>query len=281
VYESAISRRDRGCIIFLLDRSDSMKLPWSPTETLAAGAATAINDILMELCLRSQVEPGRVRYYFDIGVFGYGLRPSDGGEGVESAFNGALAGQALVSLPDVRDKPVMMRQVPSVDAGAPPSSAPLWIRPMYGQRTPMCEAMSVAGGHIYEWASVHPDSFPPVIINITDGMVTDNPYQGTSLDGWADRLKAIQTNDGHALLFNIFLSSDSSDRVLFPATPQGLPDPGPDLFRISSLLPPPMIANARAEGMAAPAGARGFGFNADSAMLVRFLKIGTHLEVRD
>ena len=65
---------------------------------------------------------------------------------------------------------------------------PVWVEPVHGYRTPMCQAVAVAGAHVYEWASAHPDSFPPIIINITDGMVTDSPYEGATLDEWAQRL---------------------------------------------------------------------------------------------
>jgi len=197
MYERDISRRDPGCVVFLLDRSDSMKSTWVNTrETLAQGAARVLNEILLELLFTSQGEPGKARHYFDVGIFGYGIRPMAGGEGVEPAFGGKLAGQPLVALPDLRDNPIAVRETPSVDVGAPPSRVPVWVEPVHGYRTPMCQAVAVAGAHVYEWANAHPDSFPPIIINITDGMVTDSPYEGASLDEWAQRLVNIQTSDG-------------------------------------------------------------------------------------
>jgi hypothetical protein len=283
MYSRDISRRDPGCVVFLLDRSDSMKQAWGNSrETMAEGAARALNETLLELLFTSQGEPGKARHYFDVGIFGYGLRPVAGGEGVEPAFGGKLAGQPLVALPDLRDNPIAVRETPSVDAGAPPSRVPVWVEPVYGHRTPMCQAVAVAGAHVYEWATAHPDSFPPIIINITDGMVTDSPYEGAGLDEWAQRLVNIHTSDGPALLFNIFLSpAGSAHPVMFPATDSGLPTPGPDLFRISSPLPPPMVANAHSTGIAVEPGARGFGFNADAYNLVRFLEVGTKVDVRD
>jgi hypothetical protein len=282
MYEKDISRTDPGCIVFLLDRSDSMQERWGNTqETMAEGAARVLNEILLDACLRSQGEPGRARHYFDIGIFGYGIRPIAGGEGVESAFGGVLAGIPLVPLPDLRDSPVAVREYPSPDRGAPPSRVPVWVEPVHGGRTPMCEAIALAGAHVYDWVTAHPDSFPPIIINITDGMVTDNPYQGATLDQWAERLTGIQTSDGPPLLFNIFLSPASGGGVLFPASSRGLPAPGPDLFRISSPLPPLMCANASHAGTEVKAGARGFGFNADARMLVSFLEIGTRVDLRD
>jgi hypothetical protein len=279
MYQESISRKRPGCIIFLLDRSDSMSRSWDGNETLAQGAARAINSILLELCLRAQKGQGLSYHYFDIGMFGYGLRPMAGGEGVESAFGGALTGRDLVPLPELRDNPIAVREVVSPDAG-PPARAPVWVEPMQGYRTPMCEAIAIAGSHVYEWAQAHPESFPPIIINITDGFVTDSPFDGASLGDWAERLTGISTQDGQALLFNIFLAPEPN-LVMLPATDAGLPSPGPDLFRISSVLPPPMILNAQNAGITPPPGARGFAFNADSTMLVKFLEIGTRVEMRD
>lgn len=279
MYQESISRKRPGCIIFLLDRSDSMSRSWGGSETLAQGAARAINSILLELCLRAQKGQGLSYHYFDIGMFGYGLRPVAGGEGVESAFGGALAGRNLVPLPELRDNPIAVREVVSVDAG-PPALAPVWVEPMQGYRTPMCEAIAIAGSHVYEWAQAHPESFPPIIINITDGFVTDSPFDGASLFDWSERLTGITTQDGQALLFNIFLAPEP-DHVMLPATDAGLPSPGPDLFRISSVLPPPMVLNAQNAGITPSPGARGFAFNADSRMLVKFLEIGTRVQMRD
>jgi hypothetical protein len=282
MYERDISRQDPGCVVFLLDRSDSMKQTWGNTrETMAEGAARALNAILLELLFVSQGEPGKARHYFDIGVFGYGIRPLAGGEGVEPALGGMLAGQPLVALQDLRDKPIAVREVPSVDAGAPPSRTPVWVEPAHGYRTPMCQAIAVAGQHIFEWASAHPDSFPPIIINITDGMVTDSPYDGASLEEWASRLTSIETRDGSAILFNIFLSPGTANGLMFPSADSGLPTPGPDLFRVSSQLPPPMVANAQRAGVTVTPGARGFCFNADATLLIRFLEIGTRVDMRD
>jgi hypothetical protein len=283
MYEQTITRKRPGCVVFLLDRSDSMNRSWGGSnETLAQGAAKAINSILMELCLQAQKGQGVSNHYFDVGIFGYGVRPVAGGEGVETAFGGPLANRALVPIPEIRDNPIAVREVPSRDVGGATVRMPVWVEPIHGYRTPMCQAIAVAGQHVYEWAQTHPESFPPIIINITDGFVTDNPYDGASLDEWASRLSGIATQDGQALLFNIFVAPEPGGDVVFPASAGGLPDPGPDLFRISSVLPEPMCRNAASAGIATVPGSRGFAFNiSDSAMLMKILEIGTRVETRD
>lgn len=282
MYDQAISRRTPACVVFLLDRSDSMGMRWGGSQmTLAEGAAQAINRVLFDLAVRSTKEPGApLRPYFYTGVFTYGLRVSDGGEGVESGWGGRMAGRGIVPLPDLAQNPVRMREMVAADL-MPTSRMPEWIIPAHGNRTPMCEAIAHAGKHVFAWADQFPDSFPPIVMNITDGWVTDNPYLDTDLGGWAQRLRGIRTRDGSVLLLNVFLSPVQAPTAWFPTHPGHLPPPGPDLFNITSELPPPMIQNAQSAGVPARPGSRGLVFNADLSMLSTFLEIGTRFRVND
>jgi hypothetical protein len=261
-----------------------MKARWgSSSMTLAEGATKALNKILLELCIKATKEVGgSARHYFDVGVFGYGACQLATREGVETALGGPLANEALVPLPVLAENPIGLREETSVDTMAPTARVPVWVEPIHGYRTPMCEAIAVAGAQVFNWASAHPNSFPPIVINITDGMVTDSPHEGANLEGWAQRLTSIETNDGPTLLLNIFLSSDASAGVLFPSSAAGLPKPGPQLFGISSVMPQGLVRNARAAQVTVEPGARALGFNADLAMLVKFLEIGTRVaEVKE
>jgi hypothetical protein len=247
LYSQPISTNNPGCIVFLLDRSHSMGQSCDGAETLAQIAARTINGVLLDLCVRAQVRPGVIRHYFDIGIFGYGIRPIAGGEGAESAFGGVLQGRVLVSLPDTRNNPVGVEEIASPARGLPPMRVPIWVKPAHGHGRPMCQAIALAGQHIFDWAQVHPESFPPIIINITNGLVTDDPYDGATLVEWTGRLTSITTRNGAALFFNDFLSCESAS-VMFPTADSEMPAPGPDLFRISSVLPPSMVEGARAAG---------------------------------
>ncbi len=285
MYQQRIERRKPGCILILLDRSESMQRPWGRSGlTLAHGATRAINKVLLELGVKSTKKPGEpMLRYFDVGIFGYGLCPSTGAEGVESALMGlgGLGDRGIVPLPEIAIRPIEVREEPSLDLGAPASRVPVWVEPVHGGRTPMCEAIAVAGQHVFDWVNQHPDSFPPIIINITDGLVTDSPYEGAPLTEWAGRLAIIATSDGPSLLLNIFISPEEGVEQWFPAAPNGLPQPGPDLFAISSVMPDPMVRTARAAGIEVAPGGRGFVFGAGLEALVKFLDIGTRLDVRD
>jgi hypothetical protein len=283
MYQQTFSRATPGCIMFLVDRSDSMQRQWAGSGlSLAEGAARAINKILLELCVKSTKEQGgALRCYFYTSLIGYGFCPGTGSEGVEVALPGPLAERGIVPLPELADHPIAVREEPAVDAVLSSTRVPAWIDPYAGFRTPMCQAIATAGAYLHDWAGAFPYSFPPIVINITDGMVTDSPYEGADVATWAQRLVGIATDDGPALLFNIFLSPDPRAGVWFPPSGTQLPEPGPGLLSISSPLPQPMIDNARSAHVQVPPGARGFVFNADLAMLVKFLEIGTRFDVRD
>jgi hypothetical protein len=275
MYEQTFSRQNPGCIVMLLDRSDSMGAEWRQSgQTLAEGAARAINRILFDLCIKSTKEVGgAVRDYFHVFVLGYGVRPVAGGEGVEPAFGGRLTGRLITPLSELADAPLAIREEPSVDATTV-TRMPVWVEPVSGYRTPMCEAIAVAGEQIFKWIDDHPNSFPPIVINITDGLVTDSPYDGADLAEWARRLTMMETSDGPTLLFNVFLSSEG-EPAFFPTSGDAFPAPGPQMFEMSSVLPDPMIRTARGAGVLVQPGARAMCFNADLEALVKFLQIGT------
>jgi hypothetical protein len=277
MYETELSRKNPGCFIVLLDRSDSMQRTMPDGRTMAQGAADAINTILFDMCVRSQTELGAApRSYFEVGILGYGRSAGGDVEAVESAFGGALAGRVLVPLADLATNPLDVREVQTT-TDLPPSKMPIWVEAIHGWKTPMCQAIATAGGHVADWVQAHPNSFPPIVINITDGIVTDSPFNGATLAEWGDRLRTLATNDGPALLFNVFLSPDGTGDVMFPTTDAGLPDPGPALFALSSLMPPTMIASARTAGLrhSVEDGARGMAFNVGIEDLVKILEIGT------
>jgi hypothetical protein len=110
--------------------------------------------------------------------------------------------------------------------------------------------------------------------------VTDSPYEGTDLEGWAARLNTISTHDGNALLFHAFISPDMA-QVMFPTSADNLPEPAARLFAASSRLPDVLIERIRAGGTPVKPDARGLVLTTDLGVLWRFLSVGTRLHARD
>jgi hypothetical protein len=140
----------------------------------------------------------------------------------------------------------------------------------------MCEGLQEVASFIQPWILSHQESFPPIVVNITDGESTDGDPVGP-----AANLSMLETNDGPLLLFNCHLSSRKTTPITYPVEPDRLPDEfARKLFEMSSTLPNHMIEEARAAGYDVSTGARGFVFNADMVEVISFLRIGTATKVQ-
>jgi hypothetical protein len=271
-YSAEVSRAHPSCFLFLIDRSGSMSDPFqggAEGKRKADGVADAINRLLQNLVIKCAKSEG-VRDYYHVGVIGYGDK-------VGPAFEGALAGQDLVPISQVADQPARVEdRTRKVDDGAgglvdQTVKFPIWFDPHCHGGTPMCQALDRARQILTDWAGQHPDSYPPIVVNITDGEATDGDPRPN-----AEALRQVATSDGNVLLFNCHLSGAASTPVLFPDSAAGLPDPyAEQLFQMSSVLPSRLREAAQAEGYAIGDQPRGFAFNADLVELIRFLDIGT------
>jgi hypothetical protein len=271
-YQAEISRSNPTCFLFLLDQSGSMSDPFAggAGRSKADELATIINRLLASLVIRCSKDEG-VRDYFDVGVFGYG------GAHVKPALSCLAGNGPVVPISRLAEEPLRvedrLQKVPDGAGGLVEQSVkfPIWVEPHADGGTPMTDALRQAHGTLGAWVRQHSQAFPPIIFNITDGEATDGDPSSA-----AAQLRALATDDGPALLFNVHLSERRAPAVEFPASDETLPDSfARRLFSMSSELPPHLQAAARQEGYDAGDGTRGFVFNADAAAVIQFLDIGT------
>jgi len=271
-YTAEISRTSPSCFIFLIDQSGSMQDPFGGSESArkkADGVADAINKLLQNLVIKCAKEEG-VRDYYHVGVIGYGYH-------VGPAFAGLLTGRELVPISDIANQPARIEErIKKIDDGAgglvdQTIKFPIWFDAIANGGTPMCAALTRAQTTLSNWLAQHPDCFPPIVINITDGESTDGDPTGA-----ATVIKNLSSSDGNVLLFNAHVSSSPANPVEFPDNESGLADQYAQLlFRLSSTLPDYMRTIARQEGFAVSEETRGFVFNAGIVSVIRFLDIGT------
>jgi uncharacterized protein YegL len=271
-YTAEISRSNPSCFVFLIDQSGSMGDTFcagAPARKKSEGVADAINKLLQNLVIKCAKEEG-VRDYFRLAVIGYGAT-------VGPAYGGQLAARELVPVSDIANFPTRIEErKQKVEDGAgglveETVRFPIWFEPVANGGTPMCKAFFQAIPLLQSWVSQYPNSFPPVVINITDGEATDGDPAPL-----AEQIKKVHTSDGEVLLFNVHLSSAANLPVEFPDSEAGLPDQFARLlFRMSSVLPTYIRDQARNEGYHVTEAPRGFVFNADLVSVIKFLDIGT------
>ncbi len=281
-YQREISSERKACILFLLDQSFSMEEPLGNSDQRKCDQlAAAVNAWLHNMAIRASGDAG-IRDWMDVGVIGYRTDQS-ANPVIEPTLTGPLAGQPLVSITEIGNHPARIdtttQSFHDEETGETvevPTDSPVWVDPVAEGSTPMCHVLHYAHSLLEPWIAQHPDSFPPIVIHISDGESQDGdpvPY--------ADAIRALATSDGNVLLFNCHLSMTASDSIVFPATDEVLPDDlARVLFAMSSPLPEPFYQGAVAEGMSLSPGARGMVFNADMVVLINFLDMGTRAAVQ-
>jgi hypothetical protein len=270
-YSAEISRANPSAFVFLIDQSGSMVEPIAGSENKRKcdSVADAINRLLHNLIIKCARGEG-VRNFYEVCVIGYGAT-------VAPAFSGPLAGRDLVPLSEVASSPARVeertRKVDDGNGGIIEQKVkfPIWFEPVAKGITPMGTALSMTGKLLKEWVQRRQASYPPIVINISDGEATDSGPVPQ-----AEELCSLSTEDGNVLLLNCHISNKPTQPIIFPDSDHDLPDQfSKVLYSISSVLPASLRELARAEGFSLGPEARGFAFNADLVELIRFLDIGT------
>jgi hypothetical protein len=104
-YEMQIDRANPGCIIFMVDQSNSMLdgIAGTPRPKLDT-VATAINRFFAELITSCEKGEEKPRNYFEVGLIGY-TTDQNGVAIIKPLFQAALEGRDLVSISDLYDNP--------------------------------------------------------------------------------------------------------------------------------------------------------------------------------
>ncbi|WP_413207363.1 hypothetical protein [Rhodospirillum sp. A1_3_36] len=282
-YSQQISRENPNLFLFLLDQSYSMTEEFGQpdkdgnAQTKANALAEAVNATISEVILRCTRGEG-VREYFEIGILGYGPQ----GE-CRFAWEGGLVGQTVASLPEIKLHAAIQKYKQETVVRGRIVEEELqeetWVRPVADGGTPMKAALERAKIVVSDWIANHRSSYPPMVINITDGMATD-VMDERELVQVANEIKNLETEDGNALLINCHITSHKKAAVYFPGAPEELPDDNyaKTLYEMSSVLPPQMnaiVAEMFSKSTVGAAGLRGLAYNAGPVQLIKFLDIGT------
>jgi hypothetical protein len=269
-YTTQITRNNPACILFLLDQSSSMSEildPEKSSKSKADALADAINSILRSLTIKCAKVDG-IRDYYEVGVIGYG-------SSVGSAFKGELAGQDFIPISQIAKNPFCVEErIRKIDDGAgglvdQKVRFPVWIESSAGGGKPMRQALNLARESLIDWLNQHPSSFPPIVINITDGESNDDDPTNA-----AGAIRDLSSDDGNVLLFNLHISSQRTKLVEFPDSLENLTDKNAKhLFKISSLLPDSLQDFYRQEDYSVSKKTRGFISTADTISVIQFLDI--------
>ena len=277
MYIQQLSSAAPGLIILLIDQSGSMADPYTPDRSKADFAALAVNRVVHEL-INSCVSGDTIRPRVEIGGIGY----NGYGASVLEYGSGEPFLDNVSRLAEHMETVAFKRRLPDGAGGFVEQDIHLrsFVKPTAVGGTPMAEAFDLAREKIEIFVSQCPDSFPPVVINITDGEPNDFDLAHAA----AQRLTATGTSDGNTLLLNAHIDQADSGQFTLPNDNQAFARNkfAGFLYDIASALPEKLANSARGLGFSnvIPGVTKGFVFNADADTLVRFLNFGSDLGLR-
>jgi hypothetical protein len=245
-YEAEISRANPGCIVFLVDQSESMQEPIGDDYKGQKKCQVVANEInkmianIVIICTKS----GETRSYFNVGVVGYGLT-------VGSAFTIPLKERDLIPVNEIGenilriDTHIKIYQDSTGNLVTQEAKLPIWLDPIAVGPTQMCAALGKAQQVLTSWIKDHPRAYPPMVFNISGSSPTDG--DPTSI---AHALMNLCIEDGNVQLFNSYFSSKTN--VIFCPSDENMltDDIAKKLFRISSVVPRTLRYNAQNAGYA-------------------------------
>lgn len=269
-----------GCLIFLLDWSGSMSEDYRDGKvavgrTKADMVATVLNSAITELKDRC-VDGAKVKHRADVAIIGYGKEVKS----IFADFQGALRNKELVQIDELVANPLKVETRMDKEYTQTgkviefPTEFPIWVLAVADGMTPMGEALEYAYRIADQWIRSHKQCFPPVVINITDGAATGKVNPNVP----AAKIKELETEDGHLLLFNCHLSAIDAPQVKYPGTKTELPNDNlaETLFDMSSVVPESMrqLAVLKVKPDMQP-GDKAFVFNGDVESVINMIQMGT------
>lgn len=276
MYTQEITRRHRTAFVVMLDQSASMQGRvrfGRMMMTKAEAVAFTANALVTELVDRSRRTDG-VRNYYDVAIVGYG------GDGVEILTTDGFRSIEELARHAPRMKSVAFEELlPDGTAAMVEHSCEQWIEAKAEGTTPMYEAMLRVRDMLAEWCAKpeNRESFPPIVINITDGEASD--CSDSELLDICSQLRAVATDDGQVLLLNIHItSSDTLPSIIFPMADELLSASrhARTLAECSSIMPEAFSdAIHSLKGMGAVPPYYGMGYNATIVELLSIINIGS------
>ena len=282
LYDAEINRKIPSAILIMIDQSASMgfenQIYKGEDSTFAQIVADMVNEMLNELIGRCTKSEG-VRDYFDICVLGYGGKNN---KTANILWEGNLKGKEWVNITELKKNAKYAKRTFAKKIRGKTKTTemdvPYWFKAVAKYNTPMGSAFDMAHQLISSWIKKgkHENSYPPVVINITDGAQTD--YSDTGLIEAAQKVQVLNTRDGHVLVLNCHIATNGNS-VIFPTSENELPGDkySKILYEMSSVMPQVFskdISKLRNDADIF-SGYRGMAFNANMDVLFNLIDIGT------
>lgn len=278
-HEMQWSSAKPGLLIFLIDQSGSMLLPFKDSTESRTVFATRVVNRVIDSIIQKNYNGDQAKDRCFIVIIGYSV-------GATELCSGFLSGldQNPKRLETVKKK---------IHDGAGglieiEKKMPIWLDPIEKDGwTDMAAAFRMAKEIIEEWVKDKPDNPAPVIINVSDGV----PYYNhkdtkdcqSESEALAKEIMNIRTSDGNALIFNAEIG-EGQNQIILPNSIEEVQAGGEGarfLYEISSIIPDGYECAAKKNELNLKENSRGAVFGADAENLIKLIDFGSSRGQRD
>lgn len=241
-YSSIISEGNPVGVFFILNQSDPTKeiISFDSTEMSKASAECGIIDQVINELIVQNTSNGVIDDRYNIAILGYG----------DYVFN-CLKGKGIQSLNELNDNPIFVKtHIKEIrtrqGAKTIEQKRPVWVKPRSRGGAYLNKALNSVKKLVDKWTEEHMDSFPPIIIHITEYRY--HGAEDSEMIQLAKEIKSLLTNDGNALFFNIHLTwNENTVPVVFPSNESKISESyyGSMYYLMSSVLPQSFYNNMR------------------------------------
>lgn len=292
MYNKKSSSSDPALIIILIDQSGSMSEIFFQDRTVAKTVKHLCDKILYQI-LKDHTLGEKIKPRTELAVIGYGssIRSAMPKIGIEEfPFSVSKLPDTYIKRNDLSDN-----SNEKITEHEPP---PLeWVEDVSNGGTAMLGAFIKTKEIIEKWIPDHRNSFPPVVINITDGFASDDINLLERLKQWSEsdeninlgdlatldivsmskQIQKLATNDGNVLFCNAHLSIGGEKEILYPISTKGIDNPIADLtFEMSSRIPDNLVQLGIKKNLPVQSGSRFLLFNAQSVKsILDFIEFGS------
>lgn len=290
MYEKKVTTENPHLIVILIDQSSSMSKIFQNVkgkDYSIAHTAKHITDKCLYEIMRTCVSGNEIKPLVDLAIIGYGTS-------IRSATPKIPMDQLPFSVKELQNSYIVKNEIDDSNFDRLLKPRYEWIEEVSNGTTSMMAALKKAKEITEKWITHHRNSFPPIILNITDGMPTDdlelvNRFECDSLGDMSTldlvttvkEIQKLATSDGNVLLCNAHVSPDEQTQILYPINTHIIQNGFAELmFEISSIIPDPLVALGKQFGLEIQSGSRLFLFNAEVNSLLKLIQFGSSVAMR-
>lgn len=217
IYSKEINSTSPSALFFIISQSSHIGklIDYQGEKTTKSKIVSdTINEILYALLLNNNSE--NLKSKFDISIIGY----NDYGYLCLPQSKGSWIN--MDKLLDSSNDTTKIKKIIKTRNGGKilEKEVPVWIKPKSNLGAELGSALKYCYSIVKSWIEKHPDSYPPLVIHITDSGYTDQDH--SRVISLANDIKNLSTTNGNTVLINlIFEDLKNSTKTIFPSVSKG------------------------------------------------------------